>query len=1019
MHFQQLILSLNNYWNKRGCLLTQAYDVEKGAATFNPSTFLRSLGPEPFDAAWAEPCRRPKDGRYGENPNRMQHYYQYQVVLKPSPLDILDLYIGSLVEIGIKPEEHDIRFVHDDWESPTLGAWGLGWEVWLDGMEITQFTYFQQVGGFDLSPIMGEITYGLERICMYLQKVDNVFDLKFNDRFTYGDIFHQNEIQYSKHNFELADVPMQLQLFESYAAECKRLCEAGVPAPALDYCLKASHAFNLLDARGAISVNERQGYILKVRTLAKTVAEAWAKNRADLGHPLLKRAAPAAAASTAPAVPDAAFETQGLPERAPLLIELGVEEMPARVFGPLLRDLPALLDKHLAPAQLQPQDVKVFVTPRRIAISIGSILTRQPDLKLELKGPPAHLAKDAQGAWSKAALAFAQKAGLRPDQLQFREVGGSQYLYAQADKKGQGALRILSELFPKLFSEIHWYKTMRWGDGNVTPFVRPVTWLVALLGDRVIPMSFAGVRSGNETRGHRFLHNRAVAVKAGREDYVSALRAAKVFVDQGERKALIRKQTEEAAAKAGLKWRKDEELLDTVTFLVEYAEPVVGGFPEQLLQVPEEVLVSEMREHQKYFALEKADGRLANRFITISNMHCDDFALVQKGNEKVLRARFADAEFFLKEDRQRTLESRFADLEKVTFSADLGAEGPIAKKAARAARVADHLAGLLKLDAARKDKIARIVKLAKCDLTTNMVGEFPELQGIMGRYYALSEGLDPVIADGIRDQYRPRNAEDTFPGSDEAALAGIADRLDTLVTLFAKGKAPTGSSDPYALRRACWSTVALIVNRGFRLDIRAVLKWAIDEVYRPILKPGETDGLLEKLLDFFLGRAKNLFQEAARPGLPGGFAKDTLDAAAQSKAGWHDFTDYVARLKALQAFRDRPTFAQAAETFKRVSNILDASVQGDLDPASLKIPAETQLLKGVLHAEGEVRKNLVAQRYGDVLESVGTLRGDVAALFDATLVNDPDPHLRRQRHLLLRKVRDLVGEIADFSAIQG
>ena len=1032
MHFQQLILTLNNYWNKRGCLLTQAYDMEKGAATFNPSTFLRSLGPEPFDAAWAEPCRRPKDGRYGENPNRMQHYYQYQVVLKPSPLDILDLYIGSLIEIGIKPEEHDIRFVHDDWESPTLGAWGLGWEVWLDGMEITQFTYFQQVGGFDLSPIMGEITYGLERICMYLQKVDNVFELKYNDRFTYGDIFRQNEIQYSKHNFELADVGLQLKLFDSYAAECKRLCESGVPAPALDYCLKASHAFNLLDARGAISVNERQGYILKVRALAKAVAEAWVKNREELGHPLSARAREAAAlkpgAPSAPAgaATDAALDAAGLPERAPLLIELGVEEMPARVFGPLLRDLPALLEKHLGPMQLQPQDVKVFVTPRRIAISVGSILTRQPDLKLELTGPPAHLAKDSQGNWSKAALAFAQKAGLGPDRLQFKEIGGSQYLYAQAEKKGQGAPALLAELFPKLFSEIHWYKTMRWGDAGMTPFVRPVTWLVALLGDRVIPMSFAGIRSGSETRGHRFLHNRAVAVKAGREDYLATLRTAKVFVDQAERKALIRGQIGEAAAAAGLKWRQDEDLLDTVTFLVEYAEPVTGGFPERLLEVPEEVLVSEMREHQKYFALEKPDGRLANRFITISNMHCDDFALVQKGNEKVLRARFADAEFFLREDRQRPLESRFADLEKVTFAADLGAEGSIAKKAARAERIAAHLAGLLKdaqgrplLDAGRIDKLRRIARLAKCDLTTNMVGEFPELQGIMGRYYALAEGIDPVVADGIRDQYRPRNAEDGFPGSDEAALAGIADRLDTLISLFAKGKAPTGSSDPYALRRACWSTVALIVNRGFRLDLREALRWAIDEIYKPILKPAETDGLLDKLLDFFLGRAKNLFQEAARAGLPGGFAKDTLDAAAQSKAGWRDFTDYVARLEALQGFRDRPTFAQAAETFKRVSNILDPAVQGDLDPGALKLPAEAQLLEGVARAEGEVRKHMGAQRYGEVLEAVGALRGDVAGLFDATLVNDPDPQLRRQRHLLLRKVRELVGEIADFSAFQG
>ena len=1034
MHFQNLVLALQTYWSRQGCLLAQPYDVEKGAATFNPSTFLRSLGPEPFDAAFIEPCRRPKDGRYGENPNRGQHYYQFQVVLKPSPLDILDLYIGSLKEIGIKPEEHDIRFVHDDWESPTLGAWGLGWEVWLDGMEITQFTYFQQVGGFDLSPIMGEITYGLERICMYLQKKNNMFELQYNDRFTYGDIYHQNEVQFSKHNFELADVDMQLQLFSRYETECRRMCEADVPMPALDYCLKASHAFNLLDARGAISVNERQGYILRVRTLAKAVAEAWMKKRESLGHPLLaraKRVDPNAAATEMAAMQALSAATASaltasakpLPERAPLLVELGVEEMPSRVFAPLLRELPVLLNKHLDPTQLKPEDIKIFVTPRRVAISVGSILTRQPDLKLELKGPPANLAKDAQGNWTKAALAFAQKAGLDPAKLEFRTIGGGEYLYAQSEKKGQGALEILSELFPKVFADIHWYKTMRWGDGHVTPFVRPVIWLVARLGERVIPMSFAGMTSGDQSRGHRFLHNRGVTVPADRKGYLDALREAKVFADQGERKALIRKLTEETATNAGLRWRKDEELLETVTFLVEYAVPVLGGFEERLLKVPEEVLVSEMREHQKYFAMEKADGKaaghLANAFITISNMQCTDFNLVREGNEKVLRARFSDAEFFLKEDGHRTLESRGKDLEKVTFTADLGPEGTLAKKVARAEKLALHLGGLVKLDAARLEKTVKIARLAKCDLTSNMVGEFPELQGIMGRYYAIAEGLDPVVADGIRDQYMPRNADDAFPGSDEAALAGIADRLDSLITMFAKGKAPTGSSDPYALRRACWSSVALIVNRGFRLDIGAVLVYAVETIYKPILKAGETDGLADKLTEFFLGRAKNLFQEAPRPGLPGGFAKDTIDAVVQSKAGWRDFTDLVARLQALQAFREKPGFAPAAETFKRVSNILDPKVEGTTDPKALKLPAETRLLEGVTKADAAVRKGLASRSYGDVLDAVGSLREDVAALFDACMVNDPDAELRRQRHLLLRKVRDLVGEIADFSAIQG
>jgi len=288
MFFQEVILKLQQFWSDYGCIIYQPYDIEVGAGTFNPATFLRCLGPEPWNVAYVEPSRRPTDGRYGENPNRLQHYYQFQVILKPSPDNIQEIYLDSLKYLGIDPLEHDIRFVEDDWESPTLGAWGLGWEVWLDGMEITQFTYFQQAGGIDLSPVSGEITYGLERIAMYLQKVDSVFDLKWNKDVTYGDVYHRNEVEFSKYNFEEADTDMLFTLFNMYEKECVRLIEKGLPLPAYDFCLKCSHTFNLLDARNAISVTERTGYIARVRHLAKLCAENYLKTREELGFPLLK-----------------------------------------------------------------------------------------------------------------------------------------------------------------------------------------------------------------------------------------------------------------------------------------------------------------------------------------------------------------------------------------------------------------------------------------------------------------------------------------------------------------------------------------------------------------------------------------------------------------------------------------------------------------------------------------------------------------------------------------------------------
>ena len=289
--FQDLILALQHYWAEQGCVLQQPFDMEMGAGTFHPATFLRAIGPEPWSAAYVQPCRRPTDGRYGENPNRLQHYYQFQVVIKPSPLDIQDLYLNSLRALGIDPLVHDIRFVEDNWESPTLGAWGLGWEVWLNGMEVSQFTYFQQVGGLDCKPVTGEITYGLERIAMYLQAKESLFELVWADgplgRVTYGDVFHQNEVEQSTYNFEKADTAVLFSWFDTCEAQSQALIEAGLPLPAYEQVMKASHTFNLLDARRAISVTERQHYILRIRMLARAVAEAYYNAREALGFPMV------------------------------------------------------------------------------------------------------------------------------------------------------------------------------------------------------------------------------------------------------------------------------------------------------------------------------------------------------------------------------------------------------------------------------------------------------------------------------------------------------------------------------------------------------------------------------------------------------------------------------------------------------------------------------------------------------------------------------------------------------------
>jgi len=287
MYFQDVILNLQKFWAQKGCVLVQPYDIEVGAGTFHPATLLRSLGPEPWRVAYVQPSRRPTDGRYGENPNRLQHYYQFQVILKPSPGDIQQLYLKSLGVLGINALDHDIRFVEDDWESPTLGAAGLGWEVWLDGMEITQFTYFQMAGSIEVSPVSVEVTYGLERICMYLQEIDNVYDIRWNKNISYGQVHHQQEVEQSRYNFEIADIRLLFDLFDRYEAESARIIRESLVLPAYEYCLKCSHVFNLLDARGAISVTERTGYIARIRNLARLCAEAYINQRREMGYPLL------------------------------------------------------------------------------------------------------------------------------------------------------------------------------------------------------------------------------------------------------------------------------------------------------------------------------------------------------------------------------------------------------------------------------------------------------------------------------------------------------------------------------------------------------------------------------------------------------------------------------------------------------------------------------------------------------------------------------------------------------------
>jgi len=1018
MTVQELILALQNYWTAQGCLLGQPYDMEKGAGTFNPATFLRALGPEPISVAYIEPCRRPADGRYGENPIRMQHYFQFQVIMKPNPDNFVDLYLGSLKAIGIDPLKHDLRFVHDDWETAALGAWGLGWEVWCDGTEITQFTYFQQVGGIDLSVISGEITYGLERLALFLQKKKSVFDLAYNESYTYGDIYKQNEVQFSRFNFELANIDMQRQLFGMYESECMRLCSSKCAGPALDFAMKASHSFNLLDARGALSVNERQSFVLRIRTLAKAIAESWMEERQNLGHPFLSKL-PQTSATAPVAISDLpplntlnknATLTEGLKEKEPLLIELGVEEMPAKVFEPLHAQLPQLWNKLFGSLGLEHQAFEFHTTPRRIVIYSPAVATRQQDSLLEIKGPPLTQAQDSQGNWTAVAKGWAQKNQITLDKIEIRKYGNADYLYTKKFLPGKSTLEMLTALIPQVFGQIHWYKTMRWGMGNQTPFVRPVAWLVALLGPQLIPAEFAGIKSNTYSRGHRFLAPDLLPVNAF--EFFAQLKQAHVVVQHKERMNLIRNQILNLCAEKNWLWKPDEDLLDQVSHLVESPHLVMGSFDPEFLSLPEQALITEMKEHQRYFAVHNQDGKLHHHFLAVSNGSRTDMTDIVEGYETVLVSRLRDGRFFIEEDAKKTLESRREKLKELTFATGLGS---VYDKSERLTLLCDWICKNLTIEAQLSQHIKDASRICKADLVTAMVGEFPELQGVMGSYYASREGIPRDTADLIKEHYLPRGERDSLPQTQGGALLALADRIDTLTGLFCIGKIPTGSADPFALRRACLGVLSLIIGHQININLQSLFSQSINTYKDLCTQPQE---VLNQLLTFTQTRLRVLLHENKRPGVPGGIAKDTIEAVLSASQNWELVYQTSKRVQAIHHFRMAKQFGDLVATFRRLDRILETKQTNSFKPELLTTPEEKNLFLWLKENKSKLAELWKNESFTESLELLSGLRTVIDTLFTHVLINDPNQDIRANRVALLTEVHSLVLYIADFSKFQ-
>lgn len=638
--FQQLIFTLQQYWSEQGCVILQPYDMEVGAGTFHPATFLASIGPEPIRAAYVQPSRRPADGRYGENPNRMQHYFQFQVVMKPSPLNFQDLYIGSLKSLGFNFLKDDIRFVEDNWESPTLGAWGLGWEVWLNGMEVSQFTYFQQAGGLDCRPVTGEITYGLERIAMYIQEVDSLFDLVWNDgeeTWTYGDIYKQNEIEQSAYNFEQANVDTLFKQFEFAEKTAENLIESNLPLPAYEQVLRASHTFNLLDARQAIGVTERVRYIARVRNLARGVANEYYQSRERLGFPRLKNHSrideqESKKAPTKGKVNDSVSRL--------LVVEIGTEELPPTALKSLSEAFSESIVHALKEAGMLANQVmswQSYASPRRIAVKIENVLSSQPDQTQQRRGPSLNASFDADGSPTPAAIGFARSCGVQVSELDKLKTDKGEWLVYTQTASGQSIDQILSEVLDDVMRKLPIPKRMRWSDFE-HEFVRPVHWLLAMHGDKVLDFEVLNLSTSRLTCGHRF-HAPEILSIASAEQYAKELKErGYVLADYAERSASIEQQVSHLAQQSRFKALVNQELLNEVVGLTEWPVALQGSFDPRFLKLPKEVLVETMTSHQKYFCLVDQDNKIAPYFVVIANLQSQDPDRVRKGNERVLGA---------------------------------------------------------------------------------------------------------------------------------------------------------------------------------------------------------------------------------------------------------------------------------------------------------------------------------------------------------------------------------------------
>lgn len=682
-----------------------------------------------------------------------------------------------------------------------------------------------------------------------------------------------------------------------------------------------------------------------------------------------------------------------------IFLEIGTEEIPAGFLPKAMADMERLIRKELGSARLEFDDIRTFATPRRMALAVSGVAEKQPTLRTEAMGPAKKIAYDADGNPTKAAIGFARGQGLDVSELRLVETEKGEYLFAEKEEAGRPTSELLMDILPRIVGGIPFKKSMRWKDLDIR-FARPMHWIVALFDGQVVPFSFGNLTSGNASRGHRFMAPQEFAV-TGMDDWLEQCRKHLVTADHVERKATIRTQVEAAGVTAGGQTALDESLLEEVTYLVEDPTPLCGTFEEKYLQLPRELLVTSMKEHQRYFTVEDAEGKLLNKFITVSNTRVEDPDVVIKGNERVIRARLSDAMFFWEEDQKQPLANNLETLKQVIYQAKLGSSY---EKVERFTAIAVSLAE--QFDATTCDLTARAAMLSKCDLETKMVYEFPELQGIMGREYSRIEGEDGRVSTAIYEHYLPTEAGGVLPSDSIGAFISIADKVDTICGCFGVGLIPTGSADPYALRRSAIGILNIILDRGYAINIPELVSQSLGLLSVKLTRP--CPEVEADVIEFIRLRLVNMLTSR-------GFATDVVEAVLAAR--FDEPADAVARVEALAALKGAADFEPLAVAFKRVGNIIKDGVDQDVDDALFEADCEGALMQSVSQARQTVTAQVAEGDYMAALQTVAGLREPVDAFFDGVMVMAEDEQVRANRLALLTQVAGLFRDIADFTRI--